>query len=195
MSTVAAVRLRLRGLPPPVRDRPGEPGEDLRRGGRPGDGGVRHRHRFRHAERTVHQPQGLPQALPALPSPRERLGPPAHAVEDVHPSLRLGDRAAAGHRRRRLRHPQPGAVLRGGHGPADAQGAFRRRRSPSGAAASTPRRRCPSARRTKSAARCASGSRFSAAAAASSSTRSTTCRPRTPPENLLAMYEAVREAR
>ena len=65
----------------------------------------------------------------------------------------------------------------------------------SGAAAWTRRRRCPSARRRRSAGRCASGSRFSAAAAGSSSTRSTTCRPARPAENLVALYEAVREAR
>ena len=35
-------------------------------------------------------PASLPQALPALPPPRERLGPRAYAVEDVHPQLRLG---------------------------------------------------------------------------------------------------------
>ena len=56
---------------------------------------VRHRHRFRHAERPVHQPRQLSQALSALPPPRERLGPPAHALEDVHPFLRLGGRPAA----------------------------------------------------------------------------------------------------
>ena len=61
MSTVSPLRLRLRGLPPAVRDRPGEPGEDLRGRGRPGVGGVHHRHRFRHAERAVHQP-GQPTA-------------------------------------------------------------------------------------------------------------------------------------
>ena len=38
---------------------------------------------------------------PAVPPPRERLGPRAHAVEDVHPLLRLGDRAAARHHRGR----------------------------------------------------------------------------------------------
>ena len=67
-------------------------------------------------------------------------------------------------------------------------------RSRSGAAAWTRKRRCPSARRTRFAGRCASGSRSSAAAAGSSSTRSTTSRP-APAENLVALYEAVREAR
>ena len=66
---------------------PGEPGEDLRRRGGPGVGGVHYRHGFRHAARAVHQPGQLPQALSALPPPRERLGPPAHAVEDVHPHV------------------------------------------------------------------------------------------------------------
>ena len=125
-------------------------------------------------------PTSLPQALPAVPPPRERLDPPAHAVEDVHPLLRLDRRPAARLRRRRLRHPQSGAVFGGGHGPADAEGEVRRHGSPSGAAASTRRRRCPSARRTKCAGRSASGSRSSAAAAGSSSTRSTTSRPARP---------------
>ena len=39
-------------------------------------------------------PAGLSQALPAVPPPRQRLGPPAHALEDVHPFLRL-DRGPA----------------------------------------------------------------------------------------------------
>ena len=68
---------------------PGEPGEDLRRGGRSRDGCHDHRHGFRHPERAVHQSGQLSQALHALPSPRERLDPPAHALEDVHPLLRV----------------------------------------------------------------------------------------------------------
>ncbi len=85
--------------------------------------------------------------------------------------------AVAGHHRGRLRHPQPGAVFGGRHGPADAQGSFRRedhllgrRRGHAEDAALRHAGRGP--RRGQ-----ASGSRFSAAAAASSSTRSTTCRP------------------
>ena len=86
MSTVTPLRLRLRVFPPAVRDRPGEPGEDLRRGGRPGVGGIRHRHRFRHADRAVHQP-GQPTASSIQPFHR-RVNDwvhAAHAVEDVHP--------------------------------------------------------------------------------------------------------------
>ena len=75
MSTAARFDYVYEVFRPPVRDRPGEPGEDLRRGGRPGHGRLRHRHRLRHAERAVHQPQRLPQALPAVPPPRQRLGP------------------------------------------------------------------------------------------------------------------------
>ena len=84
-----------------------------------------HRHRFRHAERAVHQSGQLSQALHAFPSPRQRLGPPAHALEDVYPHLRLGRHAAARHHRGRLRRPQSGAMFGRGHGPAGTEGAFR----------------------------------------------------------------------
>ena len=71
-------------------------------------------------------PGELPQALPALPPPRQRLGPPTYALEDVHSHVRLDHRLAAGHRRRGLRHPEPGAMLGGRDGPASAQRPIRR---------------------------------------------------------------------
>jgi hypothetical protein len=67
-----------------------------------GDCGVHHGHRFRHAERSVHQSYELSQAVPAVPSARERLGPRAHSLENVHPFVRLDHGVVAGYRRRRL---------------------------------------------------------------------------------------------
>ena len=59
-------------------------------------------------------------------SPHQRLGPRAYQLEDVHPFLRLGRGPGRRLHRRRLRHPQSGAVFGGGHGSADAQGQVRR---------------------------------------------------------------------
>ncbi len=67
--------------------------------------------------------------------------------------------------------------------------------SPSGAAASTRRRRCPSARRTRSAARCASGSRSSRRGGGFVFNTVHNVQPKTPVENLLALYETVKEYR
>ena len=144
-------------------------------------------------QRAVHQPRRLSNAVSAVPPPRERLGPRAHAVEDVHPQLRLGGGAAARHRRGRVRHPQPGAMLGVGHGPADAQGAVRRRRSLSGAAAWTRRKRCPSARRRRFAGRCGSGSKIFGRGGGFVFNTVHNVQAGTPAENLVALYEAVRE--
>ena len=56
MSTVTRFDYVYELFSPAVRHRPGEPGEDLRCGGRPRVGRVHYRHRFRHAARAVHQP-------------------------------------------------------------------------------------------------------------------------------------------
>ena len=45
-------------------------------------------------------PAAYRKLLHALPSPRERLDSRAHALEDVHPLVRVDRRPAAGHRRR-----------------------------------------------------------------------------------------------
>ena len=173
---------------------PGQPGEDLRGGGRPGHGRVRHRHRLRHAERPLHQPQGLPQALPAVPPPRERLGPPAHALEDLHPSLRLGAGAVAGHHRGRLRHPQPGAVLRGRHGPADAEGRFGAKITFWGGGVDT-QKTLPFG--TPEQVRSEVQRRMEIFGRGGGFVFNTVhnVQARTPPENLVALYEAVREYR
>ena len=195
MSTAARVDFVYQHLRAAVRDRPGEPGQDPRGGGRSGLGGLRHRHRFRHAGRTVHQPQELSQPLPAVPSAASTTGSTSTptgrrsstpAARSWPWSTTSSTPASTSSIRCSVRR---WAWIRRRSRTSSARG------SRSGAAASIRRRRCPSARRTTCAARSGSGSRSSTAAAVSSSTRCITCRPPRPLENLRALYETVKEMR
>ncbi len=171
-----AHRLHPRGVRTADRGGAPEPGAPLRRRRRPCRDHPDQRHGLRHAERPVLQPEDVPGTLPAVPAAGERLDPHAHAVEDLHALLRRHRAAARAHRRGRVRHPEPGAVLGPRDGPRGTEAAVRqppgllgRRREHAGdAPVRHRRRRCGT--------RCAGGSRRSRPAAASCSARSTTSR-------------------
>ncbi|MCK7522255.1 MAG: MFS transporter [Ignavibacteriales bacterium] len=180
----------------PDRDRPGQPGADPRPGRRPRSTPSSSAARTsapRHSPFCSGAPPSASSSCPttggsttgSTPTrPGRRFKHSCGAVEPLIPAFIES----------RLRHPQPRPVSRPrAWTPGTLKARVRRRTSSSGAAASTPRRRWPSARRPRSGTRSSSAARSSAAAAASSSTPSTTSRPTSRPDNIVAMFEAVSE--
>ncbi len=162
-----------------------------RRRGRAGGGGVRHRHRLRHAARPIHLAQGLSRSFHAVPPGRERLDPREHDLEDLHPLVRLGVRAHAGLHRGRVRHPEPGADVGGAHGPAGAQSAFRRAITFWGGGVDT-QRTLPFGTPDEVRAEVRERMRIFGAGGGFVFNTIHNVQARVPAENLLALYEAVK---
>ena len=125
----------------------------------------------------------------------QRLDPPAHELEDVHALLRR-DRAVAGlHRRSRVRHPQPGPMLGQRHGCARAKENYGDEARVSGAGAWIRRKHFRLARQS----RCVSEVRerievFGQGGGFVFCTIHNV-QANTPTENLLALFEVVKQYR